>query len=299
MKQYYEIPGESYDSRIRALLPDLSRSEALVAGYVLKHGDGVGALSVYELASRARVSVASVSRFVRAAGFENFRDFKLELVKGAARKAAVSGAGSLPMPSIYRATSSDDSDELAVAKVFRGYIQSLEDTLASIEMNDLARVADRIGRSTRVLFFGIGSSANVARDAALRFSLLNRQSEAYGDPLGMLLQAARLEKGGTAVGISHSGRSAMTCEALRIARERGAVTVGISNYPRSPLSRHSDHFIRTVFPEDRVGVAALSSRIAQICVIDALYLLVARKLKQSWDIEGINRLAERMLRVRG
>jgi DNA-binding MurR/RpiR family transcriptional regulator len=298
MKQYYTSPGDGFRSRIRPLLPGLSRSEALVAAHVLKHTVAAADLSVYELASETGVSVASVSRFVRAAGFKSYRDFKLELVRDAAREAAVAGAG-VPMPAIYRAVTTADSDEQAVEKVFRGYIRSLEDTLGSLDLKDLVRVAAKLGRSVRVLFFGIGSSANVARDAALRFSLLNRQAEAYGDPLGILLQASRLGKGSAAVGISHSGRSAMTCEALRIARARGAVTVGISNYPRSPLSRHSDHFFCTTFPEDRVGVAALSSRIAQICVIDSLYLLVARKPAQSWDIEGLNRMAERMLRVKG
>jgi DNA-binding MurR/RpiR family transcriptional regulator len=317
MKQNYRNPAERVEPRIRALLAGLSRSEARVAGYVLDHPDAAAALSVYELAAKARVSVASVSRFVRAAGWRSYRDFKFALVRDAAGGTAgpgeVSGedgrglagrgpAGGapagIPMPSIYRAITPGDSDATAVAKVFEGYVRSLEGTLASLDTGELRRLAGKLARSTRVLFFGIGSSANVARDAALRFSLLNLQAEAYGDPLGMLIQAARLGKGGVAVGISHSGRSAMTCEALRIARAGGAVTAGISNYPRTPLGRHADHFFRTIFPEDRVGVAALSSRVAQLCVLDALYLLVARRAKKAWDIEGLNGMAERVLRVK-
>jgi DNA-binding MurR/RpiR family transcriptional regulator len=297
MKQNYTTPAAGFGSRIRSLLPSLSRSEALVARCVLEHAGVVTSLSVYELAAEAGVSVASVSRFVRDAGFKSYRDFKLELVRDMAREAAAAKKSGVSMLAIYRAVAAGDSDEQVVAKVFRGYIRSIEDTLGSLELKKLVGAAERLGRSARVLFFGIGSSANVARDAALRFSLLNLQAEAYGEPLEMLLQASRLGKEGAAVGISHSGRSAMTCEALRIARGRGAVTAGISNYPRSPLGRHADFFFATSFPEDRVGVAALSSRIAQICVIDALYLLVARKLKKPWDLAGLNRMAERMLRV--
>lgn len=45
-------------------------------------------------------------------------------------------------------------------------------------------------------------------------------------------------------------------------------------------------------------VAALSSRTAQLCVLDALYLLAARHARTSWDVEQVNALTERMLRLK-
>ena len=45
-------------------------------------------------------------------------------------------------------------------------------------------------------------------------------------------------------------------------------------------------------------VAAISSRVAQLCILDALYLLVARHKDGLWDVERANALTERMLRIK-
>jgi DNA-binding MurR/RpiR family transcriptional regulator len=108
----------------------------------------------------------------------------------------------------------------------------------------------------------------------------------------------RVRPGDAVIGISHSGRSSITVEGLRISRERGGTTIGISNYLRSPLREASRFFFCTSFPETRVKVAALSSRAAQFCVLDALYLLSARHARSLLDVEKVNAVTERMLRMR-
>ena len=87
-------------------------------------------------------------------------------------------------------------------------------------------------------------------------------------------------------------------EIVELAREKGAFTVGISNYPRSPLREASEIFFCTSFPENRVKVAAISSKVAQMCILDALYLLVARHAEGLWDVERINSLTEKMIRMK-
>jgi RpiR family carbohydrate utilization transcriptional regulator len=159
--------------------------------------------------------------------------------------------------------------------------------------------ARAIASGRRLIFFGIGGSGYVARDEALRFSYLDVQAEGYADASQILLQAMRVRPADVVIGISHSGRSSITVEGLKIARDRGGVTVGISNYLRSPLGDASRHFFCTSFPETKVKVAALSSRAAQLCVLDALYLLTARHIRSLWDVEKVNALTERMLRLKG
>ena len=87
-------------------------------------------------------------------------------------------------------------------------------------------------------------------------------------------------------------------EGLKIARDKGGVTIGVSNYLRSPLRDASRFFFCTSFPETRVKVAALSSRTAQLCVLDALFLLTARHARVIWDVDAVNALTERMLRFK-
>jgi DNA-binding MurR/RpiR family transcriptional regulator len=266
----------------------LPTAERRVADYIEKNSERAPYHSVHEVARAGRVSVASVSRFVRKLGFEDFREFKLELAR------ETSGV----VPGLFKAITPADSDTEIARKVFLGDIKSLEDTLKMLSVGELSETAAAICRCRRLVLFGIGGSGYVAYDAALRLSYLDIQAEAYVDASQIILQALRLGRRDVALGISHSGRSAITVEAVRLAREKGAMTVGISNYPRSPLREACRIFFCTSFPENRVKVAAISSRVAQLCILDALYLLVARHKDRLWDVERANGLTERMLRLK-
>jgi len=275
------------NARIRALYDGFSPAQRKVADFVIAHAGELPFLSVHELAEEAGVSIASISRFARHLGFEGFKDFKSQLGKDA-----------LPsLETVYQAIAPTDSDGEIVNKVFSGNIRSLNETLAIMSEKDLVGAAKAIAKARRVVFFGIGSSGHVAADAALRFSQLDLPAQASVDAYGMLNQALGLGKNDVAFGISHTGRSSITVEALRMASQRRATTVGMSNHMQSPLHQVCDRFLCTSFPESRVRVAALSSRVAQTCLIDALYLLVARHAeKQLRKAEELNAVTEELLR---
>jgi len=274
--------------KIKSLYDSLSRAHRRLADYILQNGDEVPFLSVHELAQVAGVSAASISRFARTIGYQSFKDFKTQLGKDSLSS----------FNGIYEAITPKDNDEEVIEKVFLGNIRSLEETLKILHRGDLVRAARMLSKSRRAVFLGIGSSGNIARDAALRFSQLDIQAEAYADSYQILVQALRVKKNDVVFCISHSGRSATTVKALELASNSGATTIGMSNYLKSPLHEWSDVFLCTSFPESRVKVAALSSRIAQMCLIDALYLLVARYKKISLrKAERLNTYAEKTLRL--
>ncbi len=251
---------------IRSQYDSLSQTQRQLADHILDNGDDVPFLSVHELAQNAGVSVATISRFARELNFDSFKEFKTQL-----------GKDSLPaVTGLFRAINVDDSDDDIIDKVFRGNITSLEDTLKIVNHDELLRAARLLAISERIVLFGIGSSGNIARDAALRMMQLDIQAEAYSDSYEILVQANRMKKDEVAFGISHTGRSVVTVQAMEQASAGGATTVGMSNSLKSPLHEKSKFFLCTSFPESRLESASLSSSIAQMCLIDVLYLLVAR-----------------------
>jgi RpiR family transcriptional regulator, carbohydrate utilization regulator len=273
---------------IRSLYESLSGTQRQLADHILDHGDEIPFQSVHELARAAGVSVATISRFARAIGHDSFKEFKTRLGKDSRSS----------FPGIYQAIKPGDSDEDIIQKVFLGNITSLQETLKIVDREELIRAARTIAVSQRIVFLGVGSSGNIARDAALRFAHLDVQAEAYSDSYEILVQAARIKKGDVAFGISHTGRSTTTVEALELAASNGATTIGMANCMKSPLHEKSGIFLCTSFPESRVEAAALSSLIAQHCLIDVLYLLVARYKKVSLrKVERLNARVERSLRL--
>jgi RpiR family transcriptional regulator, carbohydrate utilization regulator len=276
--------------KMNSLQASFSQAERRVAQYLAGQPETAALQSISELADSAGVSVASVSRLARTLGYSSFKKFKGEVLQATMAK-------SNNLQAMFQAITEKDTDAQIVDKVFRGNIKSLEDTLSILSVSDLARVARLLAHANRIVFFGIGSSGNIAHDAALRFSLLDIQAEAYSDPQHVVVQSLRMHKNEIAVGISHSGRSEMIVQALQIAAGNGAKTLGISNYQRSPLHQVSGIFLCTAFAESRVKVAALSSRIAQMCLVDTLYLLTARCCKSLKKAEVFNEYAEKMLRL--
>jgi len=273
---------------LKSIHDSLPEAEKAVADYVLGNSNRVPFQSVSELAEASRVSVASVSRLSKKLGFASFKNFKIAVAQDSTEN---------NIGTIYQKITANDREEEIIEKVFRGNIKSLEDTLKVINKNALNKAARYICKSPRTVFYGIGSSANIAADAALRFALLDIPSESYSDPHEILVHALRTKKTEVAVGISHSGRSEITCRALECAKSGGAVSIGISNYLNCALHELSDIFLCTAFSESKVKVAALSSRIAQMCVIDTLYLLVAYLKKTFRSTERINDYVERYIRV--
>lgn len=196
----------------------------------------------------------TISRFARILGYDAYRDFKIDLGKDL--QATRGGFGE-----IYQVVASSDSDDAVIEKVFQGNIASLDNTLKILNRRDLIRAAEILSHAQRVVFFGIGGSGHIAHDAALQFHHLEIQVDAYSDSYQMLSQSFCMKRSSeVAVGISHSGRSAVTVQSLRIAQANGAMTIGISNYPQSPLHEASRIFFCTSFPESQSKVAALFAR---------------------------------------
>ena len=272
---------------IQSIYKSFSRVERQLADFIMAGRERIPSLSVREIAAAAGVSVAAVSRLARKVGFRNLKEFKLDLAREAARAPAY----------FYRAIEEGDSEAELVETVFRGNRRSLEDTLALLDKAALAAAVRRMAQARRLLFFGVGSSGFFARDAAMRFALLGFRAQVLTDPSEIFFHASTAGERDVAVGISHSGRTRITVQALELARAHGALTVGISNYLKSPLHAAASFFFCTSFPESRVTVTALSSRVAQLCLIDAMFLLATRFRKGPLDYDRINRGMEGLLRL--
>lgn len=73
------------------------------------------------------------------------------------------------------------------------------------------------------------------------------------------------------IGISHSGSSKDIVDAFKIAKESGATTIAITNNGKSPIQKVSDYILFTASDETKYNILALSSRIAQLAIINAIY----------------------------
>jgi DNA-binding MurR/RpiR family transcriptional regulator len=89
------------------------------------------------------------------------------------------------------------------------------------------------------------------------------------------VSAALADERVAVVVISHSGSTVETVDAMRLAKEAGAKTICITNYGKSPIQAHADVVLYTLSTETMFRTDAMASRIAELTIVDALYVCVA------------------------
>ncbi|HWC80549.1 MAG TPA: MurR/RpiR family transcriptional regulator [Pseudonocardiaceae bacterium] len=261
--------------RIRSLLPGLAKAEQRVAHVVLEDPGGVARRSITEVAEAAGTSETTVTRFCKAIGVSGYPELRIALAADTARAAARSDrdmGGDI-----------DPSDDLAevVGKIAFADARAVEETAEQLDIASLKPVVEAIAGAGRVDVYGVGASAFVAMDLQQKLHRIGRVCFAWSDTHIMLTSAAVLQPGDVAVGISHTGATTDTVEALREARAHGALTVAVTNFPRSPITEVADYVLTTAARETTFRSGATASRIAQLTVIDCVFIGVAQRHRDS------------------
>lgn len=258
---------------IRAALPGLRPAERRVAEAVLADPAAIAARSISALATQCDTSAATVLRFCRAVGYTHYPDLRIALVRETSREEADKGSSAHLTGDI----SPTDTIEQIVAKITYSDARAIEDTAATLDLAALSRAIDAVAGAQRVDIYGIGASGFVAQDLHQKLHRIGLLSFVWPDPHAALTSAALLGPADVAIAVSHTGTTIDTIEALRLAAASGATTIAITNFGRSPLTEHAHHVLATAARETTYRSGAMSSRIAQLAVIDFLFVGVAQR----------------------
>jgi RpiR family carbohydrate utilization transcriptional regulator len=251
--------------RLAARRAALSRSEARVAEIILDQPDAVPRMTLAALAGRAGVSEPTVVRFCRSLGIDGYADFKLEL----ARARAAGGAAYL-----HREISFADGLPTVWAKVFQSSINALAVVQETFDPDLVTRAIDILAAAPRIDCIGVGLSAIVAIDAQQKLMRLETHCVAHHDAHLQTLSAATLQAGDAALLFSYNGRIKDVLRCARVARATGAATIAVTR-SGTPLAAAVDVCIPADVPEDTFVYAPMTTRLAQLAVLDVLATGVA------------------------
>ena len=176
-----------------------------------------------------------------------------------------------------------DSPREIVNKVFGASKQALEETLAIADIEAYDRAADFIAGARQRDFYGVGGSAQIARDVAHKFLRIGVRASVFDDAHMMAMSASLLGTADVAIGFSHSGSTLVTIEALQIARKNGARTIAITNYLSSPIAEVADVVICSTAQGSPLLGENAAARIAQLTILDTIFVLVAQRNYKAAD----------------
>lgn len=246
--------------QLRSLHRDLPPTAARIAVFVAENGEEVIRMSITELAEQVNASEGSIVGLCRRLGISGFQELKILIARDLVE----------PFQFIQEDLEEGDDFDKACDRVFAAHAASLAETRKLLSLSSLTEAVSIIRSAQRILVFGIGSSAPVAEDLAYRLMQLGFAAHPVVDSHIQAVAGAMASPDVAAITVSHSGSTVETVMATRLAKEAGAKTVGITRFGKSPLLRHCDVVLHTVSRETRFRPEAMSSRMAQLAIVDTL-----------------------------
>lgn len=246
---------------IRGSYRHFSEKEKKIADYVLNDPKNIIHLTINQIADELGLAESTIFRFCQRIGFKGFQALKISL---AAEVVA-------PLKDIHEKIEEGDSISTVTEKVFRSNIKTLEDTLQIVDKEAMEQATEKLLKARKIDFYGNGGSAMVAMDGYHKFVRLGLHVSMNLDSHMQLMAASQLESDDVAIVISHSGSTTDVLDVLRVLKEKGVTIICVTNFAKSPLSKESDIALYTISEETDFRSEALSSRIAQLSLIDALY----------------------------
>lgn len=259
--------------RIRSVIPALRPSERAVAELVLSDPSRAATMSIADLAGQSGTSTTSVVRFYKKVGYRGYSDLRLDLARETARESLVHNVPA----AVYEDVNTNDSLQDIVSKIAFNETMSIADTAQVLDVDRLAAAVDAVAGSRKIDIFGVGAGGLVGQDLQQKLHRIGLVSFSWWDVHAALASAALLGRDGVAVAISHSGTTVDTVDFTLAAKAAGAVTVAITNHADSPLGRAADVVLSTAARETPFRSGAMGSRIAQMMVVDCLFVGVAQR----------------------
>jgi RpiR family transcriptional regulator, carbohydrate utilization regulator len=267
-------------ARIAQCVPDLRPAERDVAALILDDLAAAARASIGELAQRAGVSVASVTRFAKTVGCHDVRELKLRLaqaaavgerfLRGAPGDRAGEGRRAKQGKRGKRSAETASSGDGLATRVYDEIHGALARNHELLRQAPFAEAAAALAGARMIYVFGMGGGSSALADE-MRFRLvrLGCPVASYQDSLLQRMVASTLAPDCVVVALSVTGRVPELLDACRIARGYGAKLIALTA-PASPLAALADWLVPIVASETDFIYKPSSSRYAMMMALDVL-----------------------------
>lgn len=267
--------------KLQGYIDKASETEKGIIEYLLKNPDSTVNSNIYQLLEKTFSSPSTIIRLCKKTGFKGYKDLIHSLVYELAIRKSTEEER-------VKNINKEDSLEKIVEKVTLKIISSLEKTEKLIDIKVLEKCVSLLDKSRNICLFGVGASLLVAKDAHLKLLRINKSCYINDDFHAQLLQAQNMSKDDLAIIISYSGFTEEMIKCANIVKEISAPIIAITRLEESPIAKIADYRLLVPSTELVFREGAISSRIAQLNIIDILYTAFVNKHYDS-NIQQFNR----------
>ncbi len=244
---------------------NLSTSEKAVLDYLLSNKSSLKDLSVESVAKESFTSPATVVRTAKRLGYRGFKDFKVDFILANTKV-------EIPKDKEYEdVILVQNKDNFTGETAIENNIRALEDTIRLYSHENIRKAAQMIMTSRKILIFGKGSSNLVAKDLEMKLRRIDRFCIAQEELHEQLVDATFTDERDVVIFISNSGETKEIILAALAAKDNKTKTICVVKAGKSTLVNIADVALYTSALEGEFRSAAMTSRISQMALIDALF----------------------------
>lgn len=210
-----------------------------IAWFMANNFKRVAKMGISELAKACFVSPATISRFCRAIGYENFAHLKQECTLYRTNSDRYTSLANVPEKDILK------NPAQATKEYTQMVARTIEEMNQHLDWHEIDACLKLIHDSDNVSFFGTQFSHSAALHFQTDLMMMDKFVVAHMDVDRQIECAKGLDQNAVAIIISVNGNYERTCpKALSLIRKSGAKSVLITSNPTIDLVRKVDHVIR-------------------------------------------------------
>lgn len=265
-------------------LPGFSKSQKLIATYILQHYEKAAYMTALKLGSAVGVSESTVVRFAIELGFEGYPQLQRSLQSHIKNKLT-----SLQRMDVTRSRIGGDDP---LSGVLNQDIDKIRRTLETVDRESFDNAVSTIVAAKRIYIQGAMSSGLLAGFMHYYLRLIFDNVTLVGavGTAELYQQMIHIGEGDLLIAMSFPRYASSTINACRFAHEMGAQIIAITDGESSPLTE----FAHTTLFAASDMVSFVDSLVAPMSLINALIVTVSGtnrcrvertfgKLEQLWD----------------
>ena len=260
--------------KVKSIFDQLSNAERNAAQYFLNNANSIFDKPIAVLAKESQTTQAAWVRFCKSLGFKGLKELKKSFFVQIQMPASENTHENY---TVYSDINGYKSVEEISTNVMQSGICAITDTVKLIDSATMEKAAKAIMKAHSVKLFGVSASALVAEDFYYKLLRIGKNACFSKDSHVQLTYAANISPADAAVIISHSGATAEIIEILDAVKKRGAVGIAVTRFSKKNYLNNADIILYSSAPEIYRRSGAMSSRIAQLTVIDVLFSTIAHQ----------------------
>lgn len=260
--------------KVKSVFDQLSNAERNAAQYFLNNANSIFDKPIAVLAKESQTTQAAWVRFCKSLGFKGLKELKKSFFVQIQMPASENTHENY---TVYSDINGYKSVEEISTNVMQSGICAITDTVKLIDSATMEKAAKAIMKAHSVKLFGVSASALVAEDFYYKLLRIGKNACFSKDSHVQLTYAANISPADAAVIISHSGATAEIIEILDTVKKRGAIGIAVTRFSKKNYLNNADIILYSSAPEIYRRSGAMSSRIAQLTVIDVLFSTIAHQ----------------------